>query len=58
MWYGLSGIVISGPSSSGKTLLATWLAYETRSQFKFISVSCADLVQKVLPIFLTSIAVC
>jgi hypothetical protein len=43
-----SGIVISGPSGVGKTALARLLGKRCQNYFKFISVSCAELVHKVV----------
>ncbi len=42
------GILISGPSGSGKSALAQWLMRERRSKYRSVAVSCADLVHKVL----------
>ena len=42
------GMVIHGPSGSGKSNLARWIAYKYSKQYKFISVACADLVHKVI----------
>ena len=41
------GVIIYGPHGSGKTCLANRVAYESRSSFKFVSLSCAELVHKV-----------
>lgn len=41
------GVVIYGPHGCGKTCLANRVAYEARSVFKFVSLSCAELVHKV-----------
>lgn len=43
-----SGVLISGPHGSGKSSLAQWLLDTGRRQFRSISVSCADLVHKVV----------
>lgn len=40
--------MISGPSGVGKTSLARRFAYECRQHFKLITVSCSDLVHKVI----------
>ncbi len=52
----LLGMVIQSKSGCGKSRLAHYIGYQYRSNFKFISISCADLVNKVkkyrhLPIF-------
>ena len=39
-----TGVIIHGPSGTGKTALAEWLVGQ--SQMPFVSVSCADLVHK------------
>jgi ATP-dependent 26S proteasome regulatory subunit len=41
------GVLIYGPHGSGKSCLANRVAYESRSVFKFVSLSCAELVHKV-----------
>jgi SpoVK/Ycf46/Vps4 family AAA+-type ATPase len=41
-------IDISGPSGVGKTSLARRFAFECRQHFKLITVSCSDLVHKVV----------
>jgi DNA replication protein DnaC len=45
------GILLYGPSGCGKTAIATRIAYETRHEFKFLSVSCAELIHKVRYLF-------
>lgn len=44
----ITGILVEGMHGNGKTLFVNHLAYEFRSRFKFLSVSCADLVDKVV----------
>jgi len=39
-----TGIIIHGPSGTGKTALAHWLVEQ--SQLPFVSISCADLIHK------------
>lgn len=41
------GFVVEGEAGVGKTSLINKLAYDNRRRFKFLSVSCADLVHKV-----------
>lgn len=43
-----SGILIQGASGTGKTALAHLLGKEASAHFKFLSVSCAELVHKVV----------
>lgn len=43
-----SGFVIHGTSGTGKSALVQWLAGVTRKHFKLVSVSCSDLVHKVV----------
>lgn len=43
-----SGVVIQSPPGCGKTALSNWLVREGREHFKCISVSCAELVDKVV----------
>lgn len=43
-----SGVVIQSPPGCGKTALSNWLVHEGRDHFKCISVSCAELVDKVV----------
>jgi SpoVK/Ycf46/Vps4 family AAA+-type ATPase len=45
---GFTGIIIQGPSGSGKTSLVCRLGYECREHFKFLSLSCSELVHKVV----------
>ena len=47
-YEGLTGIVIEGPSGVGKTALIQRFAWECRNYFKVLSVSCSDLVNKVV----------
>eukprot|EP00602_Paraphysomonas_sp_CaronLab_P013261 CAMPEP_0185039580 /NCGR_PEP_ID=MMETSP1103-20130426/36568_1 /TAXON_ID=36769 /ORGANISM="Paraphysomonas bandaiensis, Strain Caron Lab Isolate" /LENGTH=617 /DNA_ID=CAMNT_0027578523 /DNA_START=366 /DNA_END=2219 /DNA_ORIENTATION=+ len=42
------GYLIHGPSGCGKTSIAYRAAYEARSHFKLLSVSCAEVVHKVV----------
>ena len=44
------GIVIDGASGNGKTLLANYIAYQNHTKFKFLSISCADLIHKIVGI--------
>ena len=43
-----SGIIIQGPSGTGKTALAHLIGRRASGKFKFLSVSCAELVHKVI----------
>jgi SpoVK/Ycf46/Vps4 family AAA+-type ATPase len=43
-----SGVVIQSPPGCGKTALSEWLVHEGREHFKCISVSCAELVDKIV----------
>lgn len=43
-----SGMLIYGPSGSGKSNLASWIAYRSREYCKSFIIPCADLVQKVV----------
>ena len=43
-----SGILIQGASGTGKTALAHLLGKKASAHFKFLSVSCAELVHKVV----------
>ena len=42
------GILIHGPSGCGKSSLANWLAFSVRHRFRLVTVSCAELVHKVV----------
>lgn len=41
------GVLLYGPTGCGKTAIATRIAYETKNEFKFLSISCAELIHKV-----------
>ncbi len=43
-----SGIVIHGPIGCGKTTLANWILSETKHLFTSMSISCADLIDKIV----------
>lgn len=43
-----SGILIQGASGTGKTALAYLLGKESSAHFKFLAISCAELVHKVI----------
>ena len=43
-----SGIIIQGDTGCGKTSLAHWVIAQGRDIFKCISISCADLVHKIV----------
>lgn len=42
------GILIHGPSGCGKSSLANWLAFSVRHRFRLVTVSCAELVHKLV----------
>lgn len=42
------GVVIHGPSGTGKSSLAAWAAHQTKHRFRMLVVPCADLVNKVV----------
>lgn len=42
------GILIYGPSGTGKSSLASWVAYTAKDRFRQLVVPCADLVHKVV----------
>ena len=42
------GVVIHGPSGTGKSSLAAWVAHEAKNRFRLLVVPCADLVHKVV----------
>ena len=42
------GVIIHGPSGTGKTSLAAWIAFVSKSRFRLLVVPCADLVHKVV----------
>lgn len=41
------GILLYGQTGCGKTSIATRIAYEMRHEFKFLSISCAEMIHKV-----------
>ncbi len=43
-----SGIVVHGPIGCGKTTLTNWILCETKHIFASLSISCADLVDKIV----------
>ena len=42
------GVLIHGPAGTGKSSLAAWAAFATRTRFRQLVVPCADLVHKVV----------
>jgi len=42
------GVLIHGPAGTGKSCLAAWAAFATRTRFRQLVVPCADLVHKVV----------